>query len=40
MEATGINLGYVMIVFGLPILSLIGIVVYLRKRNQSDKTEL
>ncbi len=39
MEAVGINLGYVLVVFGLPILLLIGIAVYLRRRNQSNNTD-
>ena len=39
MEAAGINLVYVVIVFGLPILLLIGAVLYLRRKNQSSKTD-
>jgi len=39
MEATGINLGYVLIVFGLQILLLIGAIFYLRRRNQSSKID-
>ena len=39
MEATEINLGYVLIVFGLPLLLLIGAIFYLRRKKQSGKTE-
>ncbi|MBK8901527.1 MAG: LPXTG cell wall anchor domain-containing protein [Anaerolineaceae bacterium] len=39
MEATGINLDYMLIVFGLPLLLLIGTVFYLRRRKQSGNTD-
>lgn len=39
MEATGINLGYMLVVFGLPILLLISVFLYLRRKKQSGKLD-